>query len=146
VCDVGLAVDVAAAEGLTAGATEVAATLSASGAATSGTAVATTTAAAAPSLSATVNTAVAAAAVINAASGHFSCDANLQDHFARHGGDFGAKTATEYEQQAARFLNGPLQKGVLQTVRPNGDIVRFNPATNEFGVAASNGIIRTYFK
>jgi filamentous hemagglutinin len=72
----------------------------------------------------------------------------LQDHFTRHGGDFGASTAAEYEQQAAGFLTGPRGAGVLEKVRPfpNGDVVRYNPATEEFGVLSPNGTIRTYFK
>jgi pyocin large subunit-like protein len=34
----------------------------------------------------------------------------------------------------------------LEKTRTNGDIVRFNPVTNEFGVARADGVIRTYFK
>jgi YD repeat-containing protein len=79
-------------------------------------------------------------------SGTFSTDSQLQDHFARHGSDFGATTATDYEQQANNFLNSPAGNGVLQKVRANGDIVRYNPVTDEFGVAKSNGVIRTYYK
>ena len=35
---------------------------------------------------------------------------------------------------------------MLEKVRPNGDIVRYNPAINEFGVVSSKGDIRTYYK
>jgi len=86
--------------------------------------------------------------VITAATaiGRFATDAQLQGHFGDHGRDFGAKTPGEYQQQADTFLNGPRASGVLEKVRPNGDIVRYNPATEEFGVAQGNGTIRTYFK
>lgn len=37
-------------------------------------------------------------------------------------------------------------EGVLEKVRSNGDIVRYNPSTDEFGVVSSGGSIRTYYK
>jgi hypothetical protein len=36
----------------------------------------------------------------------FANEGKLLDHYQRHGGDFGAKTPTEYQQQADRFLTG----------------------------------------
>jgi hypothetical protein len=78
--------------------------------------------------------------------GKFANDQLLQDHFARHGRDFGARTPGEYAQQAGALMKGSPPSGVLQKVRPNGDIVRYRPATQEFGVAKADGTIRTYFK
>jgi filamentous hemagglutinin len=78
--------------------------------------------------------------------GGFASDAQRQDHFDRHGSDFGAATPEEYERQADDFLNGPRGDEVLEKVRPNGDIVRYNPTTDEFGVTRADGTIRTYFK
>jgi hypothetical protein len=75
----------------------------------------------------------------------FADAAKLQDHFDRHGADFGARTPAEYEAQAQAFLTGPKPGGVLEKVRPNGDIVRYNPATDEFGVASPSAI-RTYYR
>jgi filamentous hemagglutinin len=34
----------------------------------------------------------------------------------------------------------------LEKTRPNGDVVRYNPATDEFGVVKPDGTIRTYYK
>jgi filamentous hemagglutinin len=76
----------------------------------------------------------------------FVDQAKLDDHFARHGGDFGAKNALEYQAQADRFLTVSKPAGVLEKVRPNGDVVRYNPATDEFGVISSGGSISTYYK
>ena len=70
----------------------------------------------------------------------------LVDHFERHGGDFGARTAAEYEQMADRFLTGPRPEGVLERVRPNGDVVRFDPSTDAFGVVSQDGTIRTFYR
>lgn len=78
--------------------------------------------------------------------GGFASQSQLLDYFARHGSDFGARTAAEYELQANSFLNGLRARGVLEKVRANGDIVRYNPATEEFGVVRADGTIRTYYK
>jgi hypothetical protein len=79
----------------------------------------------------------------------------LDDHFGRHSGEFvpeygyGYTDANAYEQGAVDFMRGSSPSGtygsVLLRVRANGDIVRFNPITNEFGVARSDGVIRTYY-
>lgn len=76
----------------------------------------------------------------------FADQAKLDDHFARHGSDFGAKNKLEYQAQADKFLTAPKLAGVLEKARPNGDIVRYNPGTDEFGVVSSGGSIRTYYK
>jgi filamentous hemagglutinin len=76
----------------------------------------------------------------------FADEAKLQDHFQRHGGDFDAKTSTAYQQEADGFLTGSKPTGVLEKMRTNGGIVRYNPSTDEFGVVSKNGVIRTYCK
>ncbi len=76
----------------------------------------------------------------------FADHAKLDDHFARHGSDFGAKNTLEYQAQADKFLTALKPAGVLEKARPNGDIVRYNPSTDEFGVVSSGGSIRTYYK
>lgn len=47
---------------------------------------------------------------------------------------------------ADAFLNGPRGAGVLEKLRANRDMVRYNPATEAFGVARPNGTIRTCYK
>lgn len=76
----------------------------------------------------------------------FADQAKLDDHFARHGRDFGAKNALEYQAQADNFLTASKPAGVLEKSRPNGDVVRYNPGTHEFGVVSKGGSIRTYYK
>lgn len=73
-------------------------------------------------------------------------EAKLKSHFEDHGEDFGAKTPEEYQQQADNFLTSPKKQGVLQKTRANGDIVRYNPKTEEFGVVSKDGAIRTYYE
>ncbi len=75
----------------------------------------------------------------------FAGAASRKDHFLRHGGDFGATSAAGYEMLAAVFLTGDKPIEALEKTRVNGDVVRFNPWTDEFGVA-SRTAIRTYYK
>jgi filamentous hemagglutinin len=76
----------------------------------------------------------------------FASPHQLLDHFNRHGADFGVLSASEYEREADGFLNGSLRTGVLQKNRVNGDIVRYDPSTEAFGVVKTDGTIRTYYK
>ena len=70
----------------------------------------------------------------------------LMDHFKRHGSGVGAKNAAEYEQMANRFLSGKTPPSVLEKVRVNSNIIRYNPSTEEFGVVTKTGRVKTYYK
>jgi hypothetical protein len=50
----------------------------------------------------------------------------------------------EYERKADEFLLGALRAGAEECVRSNGDRVRFDQRTDEFGVLSGVGFIRTY--
>jgi filamentous hemagglutinin len=80
----------------------------------------------------------------------FDDEASKADHFQRHGGDFDARTAEEYEKMARDFLNAPLDTSagsVLECVRrSNGDTIRFDTITEAFAIMRSDGIIRTFYK
>ncbi len=75
----------------------------------------------------------------------FADQAKLDDHFNRHGADFGATSSAQYQQMADNFLTGPRGTNTLELVRPNGDVVRYDPTTDAFGVVSSNGTVRTYY-
>jgi hypothetical protein len=88
----------------------------------------------------------------------------LGQHFDDHGREFFATDEAHYESQAIAFMTakpavsgqkcnacpdcdctayGPLH----ECKRPeNGDTIRYNTVTNEYGVMSKYGIIRTYFK
>jgi filamentous hemagglutinin len=80
----------------------------------------------------------------------FSSEELLNGHFEDHGSDFGATTASEYEQQASDFLTNQENPDILEFERVRGyragDTVRFNPETDEFGVISPDGSIRTYYR
>lgn len=67
-------------------------------------------------------------------------------HFKEYGANVGAKTPAEYEGRAADFLTGPKPPETFEKVRANGDVVRYNPKTEEFGIVRSDGTILIYLK
>jgi RHS repeat-associated protein len=71
---------------------------------------------------------------------------NAYRHFLDHGADFGAKNAVEYAKMAKDFLHNPGATTLTITRRSNGDIVRFDPSNNFFGVMDRNGTPRTFYK
>jgi len=76
----------------------------------------------------------------------FADAAALSDHFVKHGSDFGVATEADYLHLADCFLGGPASPTTLEHVRVQGDVIRFDTATNEFGVLDDNRTIRTYFR
>jgi hypothetical protein len=75
-----------------------------------------------------------------------SAAANALRHFNDHGADFpGLNNSLEYVADAQSFLRSP-PSGTLTRLRTNGDVVRYNPGSNTFGVMDSSGAPRTYFR
>lgn len=71
---------------------------------------------------------------------------NAFSHFKKHGSEFpGIQNSKQYVEKAKDFLSNP-PKGTLTKKRSNGDILRYDPKTNTFGVQRSDGAPRTMFK
>jgi pyocin large subunit-like protein len=68
-----------------------------------------------------------------------------QDHFVKHGRGVRATSSGHYELLAARFLSGPPQSNLHQKMRSNGDLIRYNEVTEEFGILSAVGVVKTYF-
>lgn len=51
----------------------------------------------------------------------------------------------EYLEKARSFF-GSKSPDKLTFIRKNGDVVQYNPKTNEFGVVSRNRVIRTFFR
>jgi RHS repeat-associated protein len=67
----------------------------------------------------------------------------LDDHFARHGADFGATSADDYARQASEFLQQP---GTLTKIDPKTGVIRvYDPATEAFGAYNPTGTTRTFY-
>lgn len=68
-------------------------------------------------------------------------------HFAKHGHEFGAADAADYERMADVFMSGDLEPDAQQCTRPGGvDRLRFGFVTRRLGVACTRPVyIRTFY-
>jgi len=71
---------------------------------------------------------------------------SLQDHFERHGADFGSRNAEEYAQQAQKFFMRSQQEGFDTTIDRFGVIRTYDPETNTFGSYNMDGTTKTFFR
>ena len=69
----------------------------------------------------------------------------LDFHYDKHGSEFGNISKEQYLQGANELINST-SDDILTKTRANGDIIYYNPRTNEFAVRSADGYIRTYFK
>ena len=76
----------------------------------------------------------------------FRSAALLRQHHLKHHQEFWGLTEAEYERQADMFLGGPRDQDTQECIRSNGDTLRYNTRTDELGVLASDGFIRTYMR
>ncbi|MCR1002361.1 MAG: VENN motif pre-toxin domain-containing protein [Enterobacter cloacae] len=71
---------------------------------------------------------------------------NVYGHWTKHGKEFPEYQNTkQYVDAAHNFMTTP-PAGTLTKVRPNGDTLYYNPATNVFASKDINGVPRTMFK
>jgi hypothetical protein len=70
----------------------------------------------------------------------------LGDHFARHGADFGAKSANDYARMADDFFEQSQKAGLPTKIGPDGTIRVYDPASNTFGAFNADGTTKTFFK
>jgi RHS repeat-associated protein len=75
-------------------------------------------------------------------------EGQLGKHFSKHAAEWGAGNITKagYLKRAQSLLGKDVGGDILGAVRANGDVLRYNAATNEFAVGAANGTIRTLFR
>ncbi len=70
----------------------------------------------------------------------------LADHFRRHGGGVGARTAEEYAEAASNLLRRSQAERLPTKIDPEGIIRVYDPRTNTFGAYNPSGTTRTFFK
>lgn len=79
---------------------------------------------------------------------HFRNEETLNQHFQKHGGEFGSEfgyeTAQDYEAGANRVIES--SEALHKLEAEDGDDVYYLEATNEFVVVSPQGVIRTYFR
>lgn len=73
-------------------------------------------------------------------------DGSLQDHFVRHGPDFGSRNAEEYAAQAWSFRQRAYTSGLPMKLDTDGTVRVFDPVTGAFAAYNRDGTTKTYFK
>jgi pyocin large subunit-like protein len=76
----------------------------------------------------------------------FANSERLDEHYAKHGAEFGRITKQDYLHQAQLLRDAPVGGPVLETVRRDGVFTRFDRQTGAFLAVNPNGVIRTFFK
>lgn len=72
---------------------------------------------------------------------------NALEHFRKHKDEFpGVRNAKEYVEAAKRFLTDPPPSTYTRVRESDGAIVRYDPASNTFGVMSKDGVMNTMFK
>jgi pyocin large subunit-like protein len=76
----------------------------------------------------------------------FADQRRLEEHYGKHGAEFGNITRQDYLHQAQLLRDADVGGPVLQTVRADGVTTRFDRQTGAFIAFNRNGTIRTFFK
>ena len=76
----------------------------------------------------------------------FAAPPRLDEHFEKHGAEFGNISKQEYLHQAQRLRDARVEGPILQTVRADGVVTRFDRQTGAFIAYNRDGVIRTFFK
>jgi hypothetical protein len=70
----------------------------------------------------------------------------FDEHFAKHGREFGAVSQLEYLYEAQQLRDAPVGGDVEEIVRSDGSSSRFDRKSGAFLAFNSDGTIRTFFK
>ncbi len=76
----------------------------------------------------------------------FVDERRLDEHYQKHGAEFGRITRQDYLRQAQLLRDAAVGGPVLQTVRADGVTTKFDRQTGAFVAVNPNGTIRTFFK
>jgi pyocin large subunit-like protein len=76
----------------------------------------------------------------------FADQRRLDEHYQKHGAQFGRISKLDYLHQAQLLRDAKVGDPVLETVRRDGVVTRFDRQTGAFIAFNPNGVIRTFFK
>ena len=76
----------------------------------------------------------------------FTSAQSWQDHFAKHGAEFGRINADEYLQLAKTLRDAPLSHDIVELVRADGVITRFDRRGGGFIAFHRDLAIKTFFR
>jgi len=69
----------------------------------------------------------------------------LDEHYQKHGGEFGTISKAEYLRLAQELRDAPVGGQILEEKQPNGVISRFDKTHGYFGAYNTDRTIRTFF-
>jgi len=69
----------------------------------------------------------------------------LDEHYAKHGAEFGSISKAEYLRLAQELRDAPVGGPILEARRPNGEFSRFDRRHGYFGAFNPDRTIRTFF-
>jgi hypothetical protein len=75
----------------------------------------------------------------------FRSRAQLDEHYQKHGAEFGAISKAEYLRLAQELRDAPVGGPILEARRPDRDFSRFDRRHGYFGAYNPDGTIRTFF-
>lgn len=76
----------------------------------------------------------------------FSTRAHLEEHFHKHGAEFHAASAADYLRLAQALRDRAAGGDVLEAVRADGTITRFDRESRAFLAFDRDGVIHTFFR
>lgn len=76
----------------------------------------------------------------------FRSGRRLDEHYLKHGHEFGSPTREEYLRMAQTLRDAPVGGAILEARRDDGVVTRFDRTSGAFIAFDSHGIIRTYFR
>jgi hypothetical protein len=88
---------------------------------------------------------VVSALLLVAAGPGFRSRRLLEEHYAKHGREFGNISPQEYLLRAQALRDAPAGGPILQAVTPDGIISRFDRRSGAFGAYNPDHTIRTFF-
>jgi pyocin large subunit-like protein len=92
-----------------------------------------------------ISTLLLAALWLAASGPGFRSPALLDEHYAKHGAEFGRITKMQYLELAQELRDTPPSGLILEARRPDGEFSKFDRRHGYFGAYNRNGTIRTFF-
>jgi hypothetical protein len=76
----------------------------------------------------------------------FANRSRLEEHYRKHGGEFGSISQQDYLRQAQALRDASAGGQILESVRRDGVVTRFDRRSGAFIAFNANGVIRTFFR
>lgn len=75
----------------------------------------------------------------------FRSQRQLNEHFKKHGAEFGTITKADYLRMAQELRDAPVSEQILEATRPRGIVTKFDRKQGYFGAYNADRTIRTFF-